>query len=190
MAILFLLFSPAFLLLSYFFNLFEVLLLTFVLLYDRSYFRRRMTSESSSCPLIKTLSKKTFSRGACLATPTALVYPPWDHSCVTSRTRYVKVCLHVLFFLSFPCCRGEASHSALRCRATFDICSLARCRWSFLSNFLLRLPFLELSSHNPPISAVVFLVFCNLLVSLFQIFLVFSRLSFLPLRLTSLLTRN
>ena len=41
------------------------------------------------------------------------------------------------------------------------------------SPFLLHpLPFSDLSSHNPPILPVVFLVFCNLIVYLSQIFLV------------------
>ena len=52
--------------------------------------------------------------------------------------------------------------------------------WPFLSTFLLPLPFLGLSSDNPPVLAVVFLVFCNLLVSLS----VYSHLSPFILNLT------
>ena len=69
-----------------------------------------------------------------------------------------------LFFLLFPFYRGEAGQLSHCCMATF----------------LLPLPFLDLSSHNPPIFAVAFLVFSHLLVSLSQIFSVISRLSFLP----------
>ena len=50
------------------------------------------------------------------------------------------------------------------------------CCWPFLSTFL-PLPFSALSSHDPPILAVAFIVFCNLLVSLSQLFSVISRLS-------------
>ena len=84
-----------------------------------------------------------------------------------------------LFFLSFPLCRGEAGQLSLRCMATVVIflnCSLLL---SFSLHFLTPLSFLGLSSHNALILAVVFFVFCNLLVSLFQIFSVITRLSFL-----------
>ena len=72
----------------------------------------------------------------------------------------------ILFFLSFPWCRGEAGHSSVSCSAAFVIffhCSLL---FVFSLHFLLPLPFSDLFSHSPPILAVVFLVFCNLLVSL------------------------
>ena len=54
------------------------------------------------------------------------------------------------------------------------------CCWPFLSTLLLPLPFSDLSSHHPPILTVVFLVFCNVFVSLSQIFSAISSLSFLP----------
>ena len=50
----------------------------------------------------------------------------------------------------------------------------------FFCTFLPPLPSSDLSSHNLPISAVIFLVFCYILVSLSQIFSVFSELSFWP----------
>ena len=48
-----------------------------------------------------------------------------------------------------------------------------RC-WPFLSNFLSPLPFSDLSSHNAPIQAMVFLIFCNLLGSLSQSLIIVS----------------
>ena len=53
---------------------------------------------------------------------------------------------------------------------------IATCFWHFLSTFLPPLPyFLDVFSHNPLILPEVFLVFCNLLVSLSQIFSMVSR---------------
>ena len=74
---------------------------------------------------------------------------------------------------------GDGGHSPL-CMAAFGIFSIAPCCWIFLSTFLPPLPFLDLSSGNPPILAVVLLVFYNLLVCLSQIFLVISCLIFVP----------
>ena len=71
--------------------------------------------------------------------------------------------------------------------ATFIIFSIVPCCWPFLSTFLPPLPFLDLSSHNPAILAVIFLVFCKLLVSLSQIFSVVSSISFHPAHFISLL---
>ena len=66
----------------------------------------------------------------------------------------------------------------IRHPAIWLLFSIAPCCWPFLSTFLPPLPFLDLSSHNPPILAVVFLVFYNLLVSLSRIFSVISYLVF------------
>ena len=105
---------------------------------------------------------------------------------------------------SSPFCRGEAGHSSLRCTATFVILfpllpvvglfsshllASAFLRSIFIqsSHLSCRLPrFLQpprfflsdLSSHNPPILAVVFPASCNLLVSFSQIFWVISRISY------------
>ena len=57
------------------------------------------------------------------------------------------------------------------CTATFIISF----HWSLLLAFSFNFSFSDLSSHNPPILAVVFLVFCNLLASLSQIVSVNSR---------------
>ena len=74
---------------------------------------------------------------------------------------------------------GEAGQLSRHCTSIFVIFSIASCRWPFLSTDLPVLPFLNLSSGNPPILAVVFsLCLCTLLVSLSQIFSVISRLSF------------
>ena len=86
--------------------------------------------------------------------------------------------LTFFLFLSYPCCWGEASHSSLCCTATLFF--IDPCCWPFLSNFLFLLPFLGLSSGNPLILAMVFLGFCNLLLSLSQLFSVISHLSFWP----------
>ena len=64
-------------------------------------------------------------------------------------------------------------HSAVRLILWF-LPLLALYCWRLPSTFLLPPPFLDLSSHNPPILAVVFLVFCSLPASLTQIFLVIS----------------
>ena len=65
--------------------------------------------------------------------------------------------VYIMFFLSFSCCMDEACHSSLRCTATFVIFSITPCCWPFLSNFLLPLPFLGLSSSIHPILIVVLL---------------------------------
>ena len=54
--------------------------------------------------------------------------------------------------------RGEAGQLSLRCTSIFVMFSIASCRWPFLSTALPVLPFLNLSSGNPPILAVVFSV--------------------------------
>ena len=137
--------------------------------------------------LDKDPQQEDFLQGRMLGNPYSSSVPALGPLMRDVKNKICQGLSPVLFFLSFNFCRGEASHSSLRCRATFDICSIARCRWPFLSNFL-PLPFLELSFHNPPISAAVFLVFCNLLASLSQIFSVISSLSFLLL--TSSLMHN
>ena len=74
--------------------------------------------------------------------------------------------------LSFPlycCCIGEAgylSHHSMATVVTFFCRSLLL---AFSLHFLLPLPCLFLSSHNPPILAVVFLDLCNPLVLLSQV---------------------
>ena len=80
----------------------------------------------------------------------------------------------------FPFCRGESGHSSVCCTTVFLIFPSLPVAGLFPSTFLCLLPFLGLSSDNPPILAVVLLIFCNIVVSLSQIFLVTSRLSFLP----------
>ena len=50
-----------------------------------------------------------------------------EHTKTVSSMRYYHVVVFppmFLFFLSFPFCRGEASHLSLRCTATFVILSL------------------------------------------------------------------
>ena len=70
-----------------------------------------------------------------------------------------------LFFLLFPCVGVRLIFWSLRSTATFVICfhrSLAVL--GIFSPFCLPpLPFSNLSSHSPPVLAVVFLVFWNLL---------------------------
>ena len=80
----------------------------------------------------------------------------------------------ILFFLSF--CIGEVDHLSLCYKASLVVFS--HFCWPFLSTFRPLLPSLYLSSHNPLIVDVVSLIFCNLLVSLSQIFSVISHLSF------------
>ena len=83
------------------------------------------------------------------------------------------------FFLSFPFCRDEVGHWTQCCMATFALFFYIALLWLFRSTFIIiPLPFSDLSSHNPPILAVVFLVFCILPVPLSQILSVISRLSF------------
>ena len=60
---------------------------------------------------------------------------------------------------------AEGANLSLCCMATFVTIFVALYRWPFLSTFHLPLPFLCLSSDNPPILAVVYTTFCNLLVS-------------------------
>ena len=83
-----------------------------------------------------------------------------------------------LFFLSFPCCRVNCNHSLQS--IWLLLLSMNPYCWPVLSTFLRPLPFLGLSSCNHPILAVVFLVFCNPLACLSQIFSVISHLSFWP----------
>ena len=80
---------------------------------------------------------------------------------------YLAYKVRHLYFLWFPFCRGEAGLVVTPLYDYFCINKiLGPCCWPFLSTFLPSLPFLELSSHNPPISAVFFLVLCNCLASL------------------------
>ena len=90
----------------------------------------------------------------------------------TSRVR-------VLFFLWFPFRRSEPGLLVTSMYGYFcnnHISIGPRC-WPFLSTFVPPLPFSDLSSHIPPILAVVFLVFCNLRASLSLIFSVICHLS-------------
>ena len=70
-----------------------------------------------------------------------------------------------------PLCRGGAAllvtpeYGYFRNLLPFGL----RC-WPLLSTFLPPPPFSDLSSHNPPILAVVFLVVCNLLFLLSDLF--------------------
>ena len=64
-------------------------------------------------------------------------------------------------------------------RSTAIFAFIGPCCWPFLSIFLHPLPFSDLSSHSPPISAVVFLVFWSLLASLSRLFSVVYHLSFI-----------
>ena len=96
--------------------------------------------------------------------------------CTTNEVTITIIVLHISFSFS----RGEAGQFSLCCMATFVIFSFVPCCWPSLSTFLPPLPFLDLSSHNPPILAVVFLVLCNIPVSLSQIFAAISYLSFWP----------
>ena len=82
-----------------------------------------------------------------------------------------------LFFLWFPLCRGEAGLFVTPMYG-YSCNSFPLVPVPFLSTFLPPLPFSGLSSHNPPILAVVFLVFCNHRASLSRIFSVISHLSF------------
>ena len=86
----------------------------------------------------------------------------------------------LLFFPSFPFCRGETDQLSLRCTATFGILSIALRCWPFLYTFLPSLPFLDLSSHNPPILSIYYFSFSATFLFLCLIFSVISRLSFLP----------
>ena len=80
----------------------------------------------------------------------------------------------MLLLLSFPLCRGEAAQLSLRSMATFVI--IFQC---FLSLVLNSIHFSSSSAHLSIAAAVVlFFASCNLLVSLSQIFLVISRLSY------------
>ena len=73
----------------------------------------------------------------------------------------------------FPCVGVrlvyKIGHSDVRLLLCFV--SIGPCCWYFLSTFLPPLPFTDLSSHNPPILAVAFRVFCNNCASLSWIFL-------------------
>ena len=85
-----------------------------------------------------------------------------------------------LLLFSFPFSRGEAiviRHSTIWLLSLFCFHCSPYCS-SFLYTFLPPLPFSDLSSYNPPILPVVYIVFRNLLVSLSQIFSVISSLSF------------
>ena len=86
----------------------------------------------------------------------------------------------LLFFPSFPFCRGETDQLSLRCTATFVILSIALRCWPFLYTFLPSLPFLDISSHNPPILSIYYFSFSATFLFLCLIFSVISRLSFLP----------
>ena len=90
-----------------------------------------------------------------------------------------------LFFLPFPFCRGEAGQLSLRCTATFVICFQLLPVVGLFTPLFVLICLSCISLHNPLILAVVFHVFCDLPVSLSQIFSVISRLSFLPLILCS-----
>ena len=98
------------------------------------------------------------------------------HSSQESKRRVsVNIETYTFFFLSFPLCRGDAGHSLFDCFLILFHCSPLL---TFYLHFSASSAFLDLSSHNPPILAVVFLVFWNLLVSLSVIFSVIYRLSF------------
>ena len=79
----------------------------------------------------------------------------------------------------FPCVGVRLIYWSLRSTATFVNLVPVAC-WPFLSIFLPRLPFSDLSSYSPPILAVVILVFWNLLASLSRLFSVVYHLSFGP----------
>ena len=101
-----------------------------------------------------------------------LLYAVGSMPCLLTSTFYVMY----LFFLLFPLCNGETCQLSLRCTDTFITFSIVPCNWPFLSIFLRPMPVLYLSSHNHLILAVVFLVFCNLLVSMSLIFSGISRI--------------
>ena len=92
----------------------------------------------------------------------------------TPLKRYVSSTL--VLVPRFPFCRGEACLVVTPMYGYF--CNLFPLVPVVGSTFLPPLPFSDLSSHSPPILAVVFLVFCNLIASLSRIFSVISRLSF------------
>ena len=75
--------------------------------------------------------------------------------------------MFILFFVWFPCVGVRLVYGSLRSTATFVSVSIGPCCWPFLSTFLPPLPFSDLSSHSPPILAVVFLVFCILVSDFF-----------------------
>ena len=86
---------------------------------------------------------------------------------ISTLETLLKLCLHDNSSSSSrsPFSRGKAGHLSFRWTATFGFihCSLLL---AFLSTFPRPLPFSDLSSDNPPFLAVVFLVFCSLIVSL------------------------
>ena len=104
--------------------------------------------------------------------------PMWEQVSLVDHIQWLPLCHSFFFHFPFVGVSLVIRYSVVWLLLLF--LSNAPCCWPFLSIFLLPLPFSDLSSHNPPISAVVFLVLCNLLVSLPQIFLVISHLSFFP----------
>ena len=78
----------------------------------------------------------------------------------------------------FPCVWLRLVYWSLRSTATFVICVHWSLLFAFSLHFLPPLPFSYISSHSPPILALVFLVFWNLLASLSRIFSVIYHLSF------------
>ena len=90
------------------------------------------------------------------------VYRPRSQKC-ECYYRCAGSQLLLLLFSRFTLCRGEA-----------DL--LVTAKYIFLHH----LPFSDLSSHSPPILAVVFHVFWNLLASLSRLFSLVYHLSFWP----------
>ena len=124
------------------------------------------------------------------------MYVPWKYS-LSKRTvnewkncRLIVCILVVLLCLKeqlvcsssgFPCVGVRLIYWSLRSTATFVICFNWSLLLAFSLHFLPPLPFSDLSSHNPPILAVVFPVFWNLLTFLSRLFSVVYHLSFGPL---------
>ena len=80
-----------------------------------------------------------------------------------SHIQEIPINRSLLFFLSFPCCRGEAGQLSLPCTATFVIIFHCSLLLAFSLGFSSSSAFLRyISSHNPSILAAVFLVFCDL----------------------------
>ena len=73
-------------------------------------------------------------------------------------SRAKRQVLDLLLSFSSPFCSSMTGHSS-HGKLTLLLFSIASCCWPFLSTCLLLLPLLGLSSSNPTILAVVFVVF-------------------------------
>ena len=102
----------------------------------------------------------------------------WKISFETSHRKQTSIIV-MWFFPSFPFCRGQAGQLSLVCRAML-LCFHCSLLLAFSLHFSSSSAFLRSVFTLSSLLSGCLALFCNLLVSLFQIFSIVSRLSFLP----------